>query len=62
MKPPYDITPEILKWVSSISEKIGEANALFLSKPSPQLRKQKNLSILFSTEMAVWADSGKLLF
>lgn len=49
MKPPYDITPEILKWVSSISEKIGEANALFLSKPSPQLRKQNQIKTILSS-------------
>ncbi|TDQ17565.1 Fic family protein [Algoriphagus boseongensis] len=49
MKPPYDITPEILKWVSSISEKIGEANALFLSKPSPQLRKQNQIKTIHSS-------------
>ncbi|MDR7132313.1 hypothetical protein J2X69_004680 [Algoriphagus sp. 4150] len=30
MKAPYDITPSILQLVSSISEKIGEANTLFL--------------------------------
>mgnify|MGYP006169365313 CR=1 FL=1 len=30
MKPPYNITPLILKLVSSISEKIGEVNANYL--------------------------------
>ena len=49
MKPPYDITPEILKWISSISEKIGEANALFLNKPSPQLRKQNQIKTIHSS-------------
>lgn len=49
MKPPYDITPEILKWVSSISEKIGESNALFLSKPSPHLRKQNQIKTIQSS-------------
>lgn len=49
VKPPYDITPEILKWISSISEKIGEANALFLSKPSPQLRKQNQIKTIHSS-------------
>ena len=43
MKPPYDITPDILKLISSISEKIGEVNANFLNKPSPQLRKQNQI-------------------
>ena len=49
MKPPYDINPKILKWISSISEKIGEANALFLSKPSPQLRKQNQIKTIHSS-------------
>ena len=31
MKPPYDITPEILNLIVSISEKLGELNAV-LSK------------------------------
>jgi Fic family protein len=49
MRPPYDITPEILSLISSISEKIGEANALFLSKPSPQLRKQNQIKTIHSS-------------
>lgn len=49
MKPPYDITPEILSLISTISEKIGEANALFLSKPSPQLRKQNQIKTIHSS-------------
>ena len=42
MKPPYEITPEILKYVASISEKIGEINAKYLIKSNPTLRKQKS--------------------
>ena len=38
MKPPYDITPKILKLISSILEKIGEVNANYLSKQSPAKR------------------------
>lgn len=38
MKPTYDITPKILKLITSISEKLGEINATYLSKQSPQLR------------------------
>ncbi|RAI89989.1 Fic family protein [Algoriphagus yeomjeoni] len=49
MKPPYDITPSILQLVSSISEKIGEVNALFLDKQSPQLRKQNNIKTIHSS-------------
>lgn len=43
MKPPYDITPDILKLISSISEHIGAVNARFLNKASPQLRKQNRI-------------------
>jgi Fic family protein len=49
MKPPYEITQEILRLVSSISEKIGEANALFLTKQSPQLRKQNKIKTIHSS-------------
>jgi Fic family protein len=49
MKPPYDITPKILKLISSISEKIGEGNANYLSKQSPQLRKKNRIKTIQST-------------
>lgn len=49
MKPPYDITPKILKMISSISEKIGEVNANYLSKQSPQLRKQNRIKTIHSS-------------
>ena len=49
MKPPYDITPKILKLISSISEKIGEVNANFLTKQSPQLRKQNRIKTIHSS-------------
>ena len=49
MKPPYEITPKILKLVSSISEKIGEANANLLSKPLPHLRKQNKIKTIHSS-------------
>lgn len=49
MKPPYDITPTILKLISSISEKIGEVNANHLSKQSPQLRKQNRIKTIHSS-------------
>jgi len=48
MKPPYDITPLILKKISSISEKIGEVNAQYLSRPSPTLRKQNRIRTIHS--------------
>jgi Fic family protein len=49
MKPPYDITPKILKLISTISEKIGEVNANYLSKQSPQLRKQNRIKTIQSS-------------
>lgn len=49
MKPPYDITSKILKLTSSISEKIGEVNANYLSKQSPQLRKQNRIKTIHSS-------------
>jgi Fic family protein len=49
MKPPYSITPKILKLVSSISEKIGEVNANLLNRPSPQLRKLNKIKTIQSS-------------
>lgn len=49
MNPPYEITPEILKLITSISEKIGEINATYLNKPSPQLRKQNRIKTIHSS-------------
>ena len=49
MKPPYDITPKILKLITSISEKLGEINATYLSKQSPQLRKKNRIKTIHSS-------------
>jgi Fic family protein len=49
MKPPYDITPTILKLITSISEKIGEINASLLDKPSPTLRKQNKIKTIHNS-------------
>jgi len=49
MKPSYEITPKILKLITSISEKIGEVNANFLNKPSPKLRKQNRIKTIHSS-------------
>jgi Fic family protein len=43
MKPPYNLTSEILKLVSEVSHKIGEVNASFLTKQSPELRKKNRI-------------------
>lgn len=49
MNPPYDITSKILKLIASISVKIGEVNANYLSKQSPQLRKQNRIKTIHSS-------------
>ncbi len=49
MKPPYEITAGILKYIASISEKIGEVNAKYLNKTSPQLRKQNKIKTIHSS-------------
>lgn len=49
MKPPYEITPNILRLITSISEKIGEVNANFLNKPSTLLRKQNRIKTIHSS-------------
>jgi len=49
MKPPYEITSEILKHITSISEKIGEVNAKYLIKTNPTLRKQNQIKTIHSS-------------
>ena len=49
MKPPYSLTPLILKRIASISEKIGEVNANYLTKQSPQLRKQNRIRTIHAS-------------
>ena len=49
MRPPYDITPNILKLISSVSAKIGEVSASYLDRPSPQLRKQNRIQTIHSS-------------
>ena len=49
MKPPYEITTKILKYITSIPEKNGEVNANYLNRPSPQLRKQNKIKTIHSS-------------
>ncbi|CAM3835740.1 Fic family protein [Flavobacterium cucumis] len=49
MKPPYEITSQILKYIASISEKIGEVNAKYLVKSNPSLRKQNQIKTIHSS-------------
>lgn len=46
MKPPYEITNKILRLLAAISEKIGEVNANYLDKPSPELRKRNRVKTI----------------
>ena len=48
MKPPYEITNEILRLVSEISQKIGEINANHLYKPATELRKKNRIKTIQS--------------
>ncbi len=49
MKPPYEITTNILRLISSISQKLGEISAKYVSRPSPQLRKQNKIKTIHSS-------------
>ena len=46
MKPPYDITTQMLRLIAAISEKIGELRSGFMDRPSPQLRKQNKIKTI----------------
>lgn len=49
MNPPYEITPKILKLITSISQKIGEVNAKYLVRQNPKLRKQNQIKTIHSS-------------
>jgi len=49
MKPPYEITGKILNLIASISEKIGEVNAVHLYKPPTELRKRNRIKTIQSS-------------
>ena len=49
MKPPYEITSEIVKYIACISQKIGEVNAKYLVKTNPTLRKQNQIKTIHSS-------------
>lgn len=48
-KPPYQVTPSILRLIASVSEKIGEINAQYLDKPSPTLRQLNRIKTIHSS-------------
>lgn len=49
MKPPYQITEEILKLVVKISERLGEIKATHLYKPPTELRKKNRIKTIQSS-------------
>lgn len=49
MKPPYQITSQILKLISEISVRLGEVNANYLNKQSPQLRKNNKIKTIHAS-------------
>ncbi|MGB5941737.1 MAG: hypothetical protein WBG71_02555 [Leeuwenhoekiella sp.] len=49
MEPSYDITPTVLKLITSVSEKIGMVNANYLDKHSPKLRKENRIKTIHSS-------------
>ncbi len=49
MQPPYTITTKVLQLVATISERIGEVNAIHLSKPPAELRKTNRIKTIQSS-------------
>lgn len=49
LKPPYEITSKILNSIASISEKIGEVNAVHLNRPPTELRKRNRIKTIQSS-------------
>jgi len=49
VKPPYEITPEILQLLTDISRLLGQVEGLQLDKPSPKLRKRHTVKTIHGT-------------
>ncbi len=49
MKPRYEITSKILNLIASVSEKIGEVNAVHLNRPPTALRKKNRIKTIQSS-------------
>lgn len=49
MKPPYEITSRIIQLITSVSEKMGEVKARYLTKQNPTLRKQNKIKTIHSS-------------
>ncbi len=48
-QPPYSISPKILRLIAAISEKLGAAKAQYITKPTPQLRKQNRIHTIHAS-------------
>ncbi|MFM7235140.1 MAG: Fic family protein [Flavobacteriales bacterium] len=59
MTPPYTITPEILKLIESIGVSLGEINGRYLTKPTPQLRKENRIRTI-QASLAIEGNSLSL--
>ena len=46
MKPPYEVTSNILHFVAEISEILGQIKATQLAKPTPELRKKNRIKTI----------------
>jgi Fic family protein len=49
MKPPYDLSPQILNLLINIAEQLGMVKAQLLEVPSPQLRKQNTIKTIHAS-------------
>ncbi len=49
MMPPYQVTSQILQLITEVSIKLGEINANYLNKQSPQLRKSNRIKTIHSS-------------
>jgi len=49
VKPPYEVSKQILSLVAEVSEKVGEINAAKLDKPSAKLRRSNRIKTIQSS-------------
>lgn len=49
MRPPYEVTPHIIKLIVSISQKVGQLEVKFIAKQNPELRKEHRIKTIHSS-------------
>ena len=49
MKPPYEITNQILKLYGQINERLGQCRGLLLARPEPHLRRENRIKTILSS-------------